>query len=123
MEIQVRPFNRAALKPLEAAMGDYVADIVALVECGDAQHWRVGETDYIVTVDNDSQGEVLVVLCSAGRDLRRTAPVLLDIAKRHRAYGVRFHAQRKGVARLINLPMRWIESVFLVPTGGSYGQS
>ena len=117
------PFNQANLARFEPAMGDYVPDIIALVENGVAQHWRVGETDYLVTVDHDSHGEVLVVLCSSGRGLRRTAPVLLDIAKRHRAYGVRFHAQRKGVARLINLPMRWIESVFLVPTGGTYGQS
>lgn len=122
MEIKVIPYSKEAVSIFATAMGDYSEDIVRAVRQKRAHIWNIGKTYYIVMVEQDSKGSVLVVLCSAGQDMNETAPRVLEQANNIGAYGVRFHAQRKGVAKLIGLPMQWVEEVFLVPTGGQYGK-
>ncbi|WP_234494854.1 hypothetical protein [Vibrio maritimus] len=122
MEIKIVPYSPEAVTRFASALGDYSEDILRSVRCGHSHIWQLEDTHYIVTIEQDSKGKVLVVLCAVGEGLANTAPRILEQANNIGAYGCRFHSTHKGLHRLINLPVQWVENVFLVPVEGCNGK-
>lgn len=96
MEIKVVPYTPEAVTRFAPTLGDYSEDILRSVRCGHSYIWQLEDTHYIVTIEQDSKGKVLVVLCAVGEALARTAPRILEQAKNMGAYGCRFHTTHKG---------------------------
>ncbi|WGW00348.1 hypothetical protein QF117_09165 [Vibrio sp. YMD68] len=122
MEIKVIAYSRQIAALFASALGDYSEDILRNIKCGLAQIWQIEQTHFVVMVESDSKGKVLVVLCAVGEGLANTAPRVLEQANNIGAYGCRFHTTHKGLHRLINLPVQWVENVFLVPVEGCNGK-
>lgn len=81
MEIKVVPYTPEAVTRFAPTLGDYSEDILRSVRCGHSYIWQLEDTHYIVTIEQDSKGKVLVVLCAVGEALARTAPRILEQAK------------------------------------------
>jgi len=100
------------IKPILASQArDYIAtaagpdlpEILAEVEQGQAEAWRIdGGKAYMVTrIESGTQGHELVVVCFEGRSLRQYAEHIIDKARAAGCGSIRYHTDRPGMGRML----------------------
>lgn len=95
---KLRAFNDGALRVLAEVMAEDSESVIADVERGTCELWRVDGDSYLVT-NVDTASRELIVCCYAGRDVLAIAAVLYRIARNQNLQAVRFFTKRPALAR------------------------